>query len=42
MEHRPSAIAVAATLVAFDQKLTRQALESCCGFLEVVSPFIFS
>ncbi|KAL9450231.1 hypothetical protein AB3S75_012045 [Citrus x aurantiifolia] len=35
MEHRPSAIAVAATLVAFDQKLTRQALESCCGFLEV-------
>ncbi|CAK9155427.1 unnamed protein product [Ilex paraguariensis] len=45
MEHRPSVIAVAAVLVALDQKLTRQSLEVKInalfpsGFLEIVDVF---
>lgn len=45
MDHRPSAIAAAATLMALDQRLTKKALEckmnpiSYCGFLEIVSTF---
>ncbi|XWS24121.1 hypothetical protein CRYUN_Cryun28dG0073600 [Craigia yunnanensis] len=45
MEHRPSVIAAAATLMALDQRLTRKALEctmnsvSYCGFLEIEDVF---
>ncbi|KAL5777606.1 hypothetical protein ACOSP7_010532 [Xanthoceras sorbifolium] len=41
MDHRPSVIAIAATLVVLDQRLTRKELESkmnsitYCGFLEI-------
>ena len=43
MDHRPSVIAAAAVLVALDQRLTRNELESklnaifSCGFLQAVS-----
>ncbi|KAJ4701626.1 cyclin-D5-1-like [Melia azedarach] len=45
MDHRPSAIAAAATLMALDQRLTKKALEckmnpiSYCGFLEIEDVF---
>ncbi|KAJ4839365.1 hypothetical protein Tsubulata_039068 [Turnera subulata] len=45
MDHRPSVIAAAATLVALDQTLTRKDLEckleslSCSGFLEIEEVF---
>ena len=44
MHHRPSVVAGAATLVALDRKLTREAMEieinsfSQSGLLEIVSP----
>lgn len=45
MSCRPSVIAAAATLLALDQKLTRQCIElkistSSCGILQIVS-FVF-